>query len=226
MAAVQESSSRYEEENDEGETVEDYVKYEIGDVSVEPESVSSFPINAFEFPYAKVYIVYTSSNEVTYGYRLYAESYIPACTLYVYSDNIHLGSSMFKEARSDEERIVPVGQSSKVKCENSITYFDSDKQDRIDKNTVKTYNTEVVKCEIMNYNADSAIVLVRHPLRTRNIESISVEPTRVKEGILEWEFEIGPRYDKSDFFEYTITYYEIIRTQTHEMLGSEENIGD
>lgn len=183
---------------------EDYVLYDIGKLTLESDSITSVPLTRFQFLYKKVYIIQAGNNSVNYGYRIIANDYIPECIVNVSMNNIHLGSSHLKEARKGNDRLIIVGNSSKVKCENTVQYFEHEDQERIDKHTIKSYNTEVITCKMET--ADPVTIILSHPLRNTNIVSISTEPTRIRSGIAEWEFEV----DGEELFECELVYYETI----------------
>lgn len=189
--------------------LEDYHQYNVGDLSLAGASTAVIPLGNYSFPYAKVYLVKSTQNEVSYGYRLLLDDYIPSCNLTIYKDNLYLGSTVFEEARQGDERVVLVGQSSQVRCRSSVVTLDEELQDTIDENTIKTYTSETITCELFNHTSEEVTILVEHPLRSRNIEEISPEPHKIENGVARWEVKLK----KKGKFEATVLYYNILHLE-------------
>lgn len=191
-----------------GETLEDYYQYSVGDLTLEGNSMTVYPLSTYSFPYAKVYLVSTGHNQVNYGYRLFIKNmYIPDCELSIYKDNLYLGSTSFQEAREGDERLVLTGISTQVRCNNLIQTHQEEEQDIIDENTIKTYTSEAVTCELFNRDKVDATVLIKHPLNNRNVEGISPKPAKIEDDLIQWEVKLAPG---EKVFEAVIVYYEII----------------
>lgn len=191
--------------NIEEEGVEDYEKYDIGKKKLEGNSMNLFPIKQEEYPYLKKYIINTTSNYVEYGYQINVLSYLPSCILNIYSEDQYIGSNKFIEGRKNDERIIIIGESSKIKCENSIKYYDEEYPIKIDKNTIKVYHKEIIECNILNRDDNPANIIIKHVLGNKNREKISIKPYNIKEGIAEWRYEVKTNL----IFKCEITYFEI-----------------
>lgn len=198
------------------DVLEDYRRYEIGEVSIVGSSTTTYPLSTHSFPYTKVYLVNTNRNDVSYGYRIVLRGkkarkaediYIPTCNLSIYKENLYLGSALFKEARQGDERIISTGSSSQIRCNNSVQTQDETGQDVIGEHTIKTYTSEVITCEIFNRDEKTATILIRHPLRDRNIEEISPMPKKIEEGFAVWEVKLERG---KILFEAHVIYYNIL----------------
>lgn len=187
--------------------LEDYQRYDLGELTLPGTSTTVIPLADYSFPYAKVYLLQSTRNTVSYGYRLLVDDYLPSCNLTLYKDNVYLGSTAFEEARQGDERVVLAGQSSQVGCNNSVLTNDEEAQETLDEHTIKTYTSETITCELSNHTSEEVTILIEHPLRERNIAEIAPKPRKIRNSVAQWEIKLKKKKGK---FEATVLYYEIL----------------
>lgn len=160
-----------------GTSEEDYRKYMIGNLTIEEQYTLELKSSVTNIQ--KYYFCNTNNREVTFGYILVTNTFIPPCVINLYKinedNNIQefLGSKKVHSFKENSSINFIIGESKTVICNNNIKTYQlqiNDEEIR-DKNTMILELTqgkrpiitkEVVKVQILNYNQNDVNVVLRH----------------------------------------------------------------
>jgi len=196
--------------------VEDFTRYDVGERIIHTKDIVELGI--MEIGIQRLYVYITSSDIVSVGYRCDPQRYLPACDINMYTADADglidafIGTTKIEESRYHNSLDLIFGQSKMIECQTIIEQSDTDQFDIASYNLSKLSGqkwhliTEDVTVTVRNFNVDTSILLIKHPISTNKIINIDGPPVMNQSPqYLEWIFQVPPSADSPIQFKCVIT---------------------